>query len=187
MATDACLLDTNIASAAWDGGHKHHHVVREGLSSLGDESVWICVISLGEVEYGLQVSPAIDHERQQGVRNAMQQYQVWGIDEETAMIWARLRGELFQRHAPRNAKGRISKKRPEELTDRTTGQQLGIQENDLWIVSVAIQYNLQFITSDKMERILEVALEVEGYDRAIHWPLDGSPLPVNHNSPPAPQ
>lgn len=182
---DAYLLDTNIASIAWDGGHKRHSVVREALASLADESIWICAVSIGEVEYGLGISPNIDPERHRAVRDAMGQYRSWHIDEETARIWARLRGELFRRYAPKDQRGRVTRKHPEDLCDDTTAKQLGIQENDLWIVSVAIQYNLRFLTTDRMERILEVARKVEGYDRAVSWSLDDPPAALGATVPPS--
>jgi len=68
-------------------------------------------------------------------------------------------------------RNRLKEKRPEDLLDRTTSRELGIQENDLWIVSVAVQYNLRFITGDKMDRILAAAKDVHAYDRAWIWSL----------------
>lgn len=167
---DAYLLDTSIASIAWDGGNKHHSEIRQRIKAFGEDSVSVCVVSLGEVEYGLQVSPGIDASRHTAVRSAMYQYKIWDIDRHTTSIYAVVRGELFKRYAPRDKRGRLTKKRPEELRDRTTSQDLGIQENDLWIVSVAVQYDLQLVTQDeRMQRILEIVLDTHGYDRAILW------------------
>ena len=53
--------------------------------------------------------------------------------------------------------------------DSTTSKELGVQENDLWIVSVAIQYDLRFITTDKMQRIAEVAKRILDYDLIEVW------------------
>ena len=54
----------------------------------------------------------------------------------------------------------------EDIIDRTTGKELGIQENDLWILSVAVQYNLVFVTNDRMIR----AIEATRYsDRTEYW------------------
>ena len=169
---DAYLLDTSIATIAWDGGHPSHALVRERLAAFGDDPISVCAISIGEKEYGLQVSPGIDIERSQAVRNAMSQYQAWQIDHHTGTTYGQLRGALFKRYAPRDKRGRLAAKRPEELVDKTTARELGIQENDLWIVSVAIQYDLHLITRDKrIERILEIARDIFGYDRADVWEI----------------
>ena len=160
------LLDTNIASASWDYGAPSHKSVRQRLGELGDALVYVAAVSIAEVEYGLLTAPSIDAQRQTTVRNAMGSYQVLNVDEHTAQTYAEIRANLFRTHAPRNQRGRLTKKNVEDLVDRTTGKQLGIQENDLWIVSVAVQYNLIFVTNDKMLRIIEAA---KYFDRTDYW------------------
>src|SRR6266496_5169722 len=172
--SDAYLLDTSIASIAWDGGNKHHSFIRKQLASLDEDSISICAISLAEVEYGLLVSPAASPERHAVVRSAMGQYKIWDIDRHTSSVYAPLRAELFKQHSPRNKRGNLTKKHPEELRDKTTGLDLGIQENDLWIVSVAVQYNLRFITKDKMEHIRAAAIKVRSCDLIELWSLPSS-------------
>ena len=171
MPADAYLLDTSIASIAFDVGNPSHAEVHRRLSTIGDNSISICSVSLGEVEYGLQVSPGIDPERHRIVRSNLLQYQILDMDRHTGRLYGELRGELFRRYGTRDARGRLKEKRPEDLLDRTTSRELGIQENDLWIVSVAVQYNLRFITRDKMDRILAAAKDVHAYDRAWIWSL----------------
>ena len=183
---EAHLLDTNVASIAWDGGHRHHNTVRERLAALGEASVSVSCVTLGEVEYGLRVTPAADAERHAAVQTAMSAYHVFDVDRHTAAIWASIRSELFQRHAPRAQRGRLTKRRPEDLTDLTTGRELGIDENDLWIVSVAVQYDLRFVTTDRMERVLEAAEAAEGYDRAVVWTLTTSDEPAGSATPTPP-
>jgi tRNA(fMet)-specific endonuclease VapC len=171
VSSDAYLLDTSIASIAFDAGNKSHVEVRRRLSELGESPISICSVSLGEVEYGLQVSPGIDTARHRTVRSNLLQYQILDIDRHTGKVYGEMRGELFRRYGIRDARGRLKEKRPEDLLDRTTSRELGIQENDLWIVSVAVQYNLRFITRDKMDRILTAAKDFHGYDRAWIWSL----------------
>jgi predicted nucleic acid-binding protein len=43
-----------------------------------------------------------------------------------------------------------------ERIDPVTSKELGVQENDLWFVAVAMHYNLSFISRDEMPRIREV-------------------------------
>ena len=168
---DAYLLDTGIASIAWDAGHPSHSNIRDRLVALGDVSLSICSVTIGEVTYGLEVSPAIDLDRHNIVKQAMLAYQILDINKHTGSVYAKLRGELFKQYAPKDRRGRIKVKRPESLIDRTTSKELGIQENDLWIVSVAVQYDLGFITSDKMELILTIAKNLYAYDRFEVWSI----------------
>ena len=160
------LLDTNIASSSWDYGAPSHGCVRQRLEALGDSLVYVAAVSIAEVEYGLQIAPAIDAQRQSTVRNAMASYEVLRIDQHTAQTYAEIRANLFRIYAPRNRRGRLTQKYVEDLTDRTTGKQLGIQENDLWIMSVAVQYNLILVTNDRMPRVVEAAMYS---DRTEYW------------------
>jgi predicted nucleic acid-binding protein len=169
---DAYLLDTSIASIAWDSGNSLHSEVRQRLALLGETSIFICAVSIAEVEYGLQISPGADPERHAEVRQAMQQYTTLAVDHHSAEVYGPVRGELFKRYATRDKRGRLKEKRPEELVDKTTANELGIQENDLWIVSIAVQYDLVFITRDKkIERILGITKELFNYDRYEVWDL----------------
>jgi tRNA(fMet)-specific endonuclease VapC len=170
--TDAYLLDTNVASIAWDGGSSKHHIIRQRISDLNDDPIFICPISAGEVEYGLRVSPAVDAERHRVMREAMKSYSVLNIDHHTGEVYGYMRGELFKLYASRDKKDRLKEKQPEQLKDAMSAKELGIQENDLWIVSVAVQYNVRLITMDeKMKRVLDVAESIFAYNRAIMWTL----------------
>jgi tRNA(fMet)-specific endonuclease VapC len=178
---DAYLLDTSVATIAWDGLHKEHSQIRNRLAALGDDSIFVCAISIGEKEYGLRVYVDIDAARSQAVRDAWGQYQILHLDRHTATTYGKLRGALFRLYATKKSRDRVKEKRPEDLLDKTTGRELGIQENDLWIVSVAVQYDLRLITHDNgggMRRVLGVASDEFGYERADVWvtpPVSPSP------------
>jgi tRNA(fMet)-specific endonuclease VapC len=79
------------------------------------------------------------------------------VDKGTTAHYANIRAELFRRFAPRDAKNRIRRVRPEQLVDKTAGLELGIQENDLWIAAIAVEYNMILVTDDRMARIQDVA------------------------------
>ena len=160
------LLDTNIASASWDYGAPSHKNVRQRLEKLGDALVYVSAVSIAEVEYGLRIAPSIDMQRQSTVRDAMASFKVLNVDQHTAKEYAEIRADLFRAHSPRNRRGRLTQKYVEDLVDRTTGKEFGIQENDLWIVSVAVQYNLIFVTTDRMHRVIDAA---KHSDRTEYW------------------
>lgn len=170
---DAYLLDTNVASKAFDGGSPENPRVRQKLADLGDSSLSICAVTVGEIFYGLSVSPEADMKRHEMIKKAVFSYFVWDINAQTAEVYARLRGKLFELHSPRDKRGRLKKKDIEDLTDATSAKTLGIQENDLWIMSVAVLYNLRFITMDaNMRLIFEVAKQVYDYDKVELWELN---------------
>jgi len=169
MPTEGYLLDTSVASWVWDGMNQNHAAAQSRLTELGDAPVFVCAVTLGEIEYGLGVSPAMDPQRHAAVRSAMAGYQVLPIDHHTARTYGEIRTALFKQWAPRDRRGRMTKKVPEDLVEPTTGKTLGIQENDLWIVSVAVQYDLRLVTSDQaegMHRVLEAASYLQ---RAEFW------------------
>lgn len=157
---EAYLLDTNVASAAWDQGNKAHSITRSRLLQLDQDRVFISSITIAEIEYGLKTAPSLDSHRQQIVRREMSAYKVLSVDRHTAEPYSDIRAIIFQNYAPRDRRGRIKARYVEDLVEPTTGKELGIQENDLWIVSVAIQYNLVLVTNDLgggMRRVIEAA------------------------------
>ncbi len=168
-ATEGYLLDTNIATPAWDGGHERHFAVRERLAGLPTDLVFVSVVSVGEVEYGLSASPAIDAARHEQMRRAMNDYTLLELDRHTAATYGGIKAKLFLRYAPRGRRRGIGTKYVEDLSELATGKELGIQENDLWIVSAAKTHNLIFVTRDRrggMPRVVEVA---EYSERTEYW------------------
>ena len=147
MAKEAYLLDTSIASVASYEGHRLHKEVRVWLDELEDDAVFISAISLAECEYGLKLTN-LGSNRNLDIRKAMAMYIALPVNHHTAPIYGKIRATLFNLHAPRDRRNRIASRYVEDLREPTSGKELGIQENDLWIVSVAVQYNLVFVTSD---------------------------------------
>ena len=152
------LLDTSVASPAWDRGDRRHETTRERLIALGRSPIFISVVTLAEVDFGLMVAPSPDPHRQEIVRENMYSYEILDINEHTAIEHAQIKATLFNRYATRDVRGRIKEKYPDQLIDRVSGKELGIQENDLWIASVAKQYNLVLVTADRgMRKLVECA------------------------------
>lgn len=152
-----CLLDTNAASALWDALHPDHGRVRNYLNEIEDETpIFISPIVFGEITYGYEIHVSADEERKRAIRSKLREFkpsQILAITEHTAEVYGELRARLFQKFAPRSFKGKVMTKWPEDLVDRTTAKELGIQENDLWLAAQAIERNLVLVTNDKMNRI----------------------------------
>lgn len=167
------LLDTNIASAAWNVRHSAHTVVIDKLRQLGLARIFISCVTIAEIEFGLQVTPQIDADKQRIVRSNMDSYEPLRIDKHTAKEYARIRASLFRQFWPKSRS--LKFRYIEDLVDEVTGKSLGIQENDLWIVSVAVQYNCILVTGDRasgMQRIVDVA-QYQG--RTQYWPMKRQP------------
>ena len=169
MTTDGYLLDTTVASWICDGLNPSHGEARRKLSALGSAPVFISSVTIGEIEYGLGVSRAADPRRHAAVRSAILGYAILPIDHHTARAYGEIRAALFAQHAPRDSHGRLTRKVPEDLVELTTGKALGIQGNDLWIVSVAVQYDLRLVTNDQAEGMRRVLAAANHAHRAEYW------------------
>lgn len=158
MIKKGYLLDTNVASAAILEDHDFHVKARNCLSSIDEDHIFISTISLAEVEFGLSLKPLPANEERE-IRQGLREFLTLSVDNHTTQIYGRIRAGIFQKYA-RKKLNRITQKVLENLRDVTSGKLLGIQENDLWIVSVAVQHNLEFITTDRrggMSKIVDVA------------------------------
>jgi tRNA(fMet)-specific endonuclease VapC len=154
---DGYLLDTNAASILWNSRHRDHKVLRDFLSEKSKSPVWVSIIAFGEIEYGLKVTPQMDENSQEEVRKRMSEYVFLDVNKHTVEPYSNLRSALFTKYSPRNRRGRLRIKWPEDLQERTSAKELGIQENDIWIAAQAVQYNLVLVSGDHMRRLREVS------------------------------
>ena len=162
---DGYLLDTNAGSILWDKRHRNYPQIRAFLKNVASSPVLISTVVLAEVEYGLKIATKMDMNRQNDVRNEMAKFPlVLDIDRHTITPYSDLRSELFKNYSPRDRRGRLILKWPEDLVDQTTAKELGVQENDIWIAAQAIQYNLVLVTDDHMVRLEEVS-------KSLNYPL----------------
>lgn len=168
---DGYLLDTNSASVLWDARHADYDKIRSLLASVSTDPVWVSIITIAEIEYGLKTALKIDTRLQKTVRGEMSKFsEVLSPDRHTIAPYSDVRSELFKAHAPRNRKGRLTKKWPEDLFERTSAKELhGVQENDIWIAALAIQYNLMLVTDDRMAPILKASQNLPDPLRIEKW------------------
>jgi len=66
--------------------------------------------------------------------------------DDVAEQYGELRAWLFNNCGPKVKKAKI--KRAEELVNPTTGRELGIDENDIWIAAQAKTHNFVLVTHD---------------------------------------
>lgn len=111
------ILDTNALSAVAEG----HSTLESVLQNAGE--VVVPVIVLGEYRYGIRQSRHHRH-YEQWLVEFLPRYRVLDVDQETAIHYAALRGELKKAGTP-------------------------IPSNDVWIAALSRQYALPVLSRDK--------------------------------------
>lgn len=150
-AVDGYLLDNNVISVLARPSDPRYASIEAHLKAVGDGPVMLPVIAIAEIEFGMAKATNPDSVQQAQFRAFFSQYPLHlGIDDNTIEPYAQLRAEIWRLHATPRQRGH-KEKLPEELKDRTTGKELGIDERDLLIASVAAQYNLVLATMDQNE------------------------------------
>ena len=151
------LLDTCIWSYWFNDKTREHARVLEHLQNLPPGSrLGISIITWGEIAYGHKLSSPKQLPIQGEYLEFIQSKgpKTFHIDMHTANTYGELRARLFDRFAPKKKSTGL---RPEQLVDPITSQELGIQENDLWIAAQAVVRGLILVTGEKLSRIREVA------------------------------
>ena len=167
---DGYLFDTNAVSILWDVNHPEHDLAKTFFASVAQSPVWLSTIALAEIEYGLKITPKIDINSQNQIRKEMSKNPpLLDVDKHTIGPYSDLRAELFKKYSPRNKRGKLSVKWPEDLIERTTAKELGVQENDIWIAAQAIQYNLILVTKDHMYRLVEISENLDYPLQIARW------------------
>ena len=167
---DGYLFDTNAVSPLWNARHPEHDTVKAFFASVSQSPVWLSTIVLAEIEYGMKITPEMDIDSQNQVWHEMSnQPFILDIDKHTIGPYSDLRAELFKKFSPRDRRGRLTVKWPEDLIERTSAKELGVQENDIWIAAQAIQYNLILVTGDHMQRLVDVSENLDYSLRIARW------------------
>ena len=162
------LLDTNIIAYWFDTRRPQHERVAQHIQELPDATpLMISAITLGEIEFGLQVAKSTTPE-QEAFRAFINTNlpMVLDVTKATRIYYGSLRASVFEKYAP-NARRRRGL-RPVQLIDPVPARELGIQENDLWIAAQALEYNLVLVTNDKMDRIRDVCEDLQIENSTAH-------------------
>ncbi len=159
---DTYLLDTNVICALADADRATHAVAVSRFQRTGGQSVMLPAPAVGEIEFGMQKAPDVRPDKRQELRAFISRFDQLPFDEHCIQPYAIVRAEVWRMFGtPKPAKPhRHAEKRPEDLLDKATGAQLGIDEPDLYIASIALSQNLVLVTDDSnagMVRIKEAA------------------------------
>ncbi len=127
------LLDTNHCSYIINGDSQ----IINALNTRADGVIGISIITYGELLYMTEKS-------KQKVQNRivveafLADVDLYLIDEETAIIYSRIKAAVFNYFAPKDK----NKRRRTDISD------LGFSDHDLWIVATAIQHGLTLVSAD---------------------------------------
>jgi len=157
--TDAYLLDTNVICALADPSHKNHPAALARFRQVGQQFVLVPTMAVAEIEFGMERAANVKPEKREELRKFIRQFEPLPFDSGCIEPYAAVRAELWRTHGtPKGSSFR--EKSPEDLTDKVTGKELGIDEPDLIIASVALAQNLVLVTEDRMKRVKETAEKV---------------------------
>ena len=136
------LLDTNHCSYIINGDPD----VTDIMEDPSREAIGINIINYAELLYMTEKSQRKLANRM-AVETFLEDADLYFIDEETAIIYSRIKTAVFNAYAPKEK----SKRR------RTSVSNLGFSDHDLWIVATAIQHSLNLVSSDSdFRRIQQV-------------------------------
>ncbi len=146
---DTYLLDTNLVSVLYDARRPDHPSVRQAIAALPPESAQlVSVVTIGELRFGLALSRAAGQPLThiEACLARTEEHPLAQITRHTADAFATVKSSValarldIMRRIPRWVEGWV---------DRVTGQQLQIDENDLWISAQAVERNYVVVTSDR--------------------------------------
>ncbi len=115
--------------------------------------VWVCPISLAEIEWGLRTTNTTDPQRRAQCRRFIEDNAldfVRPIETTTRDSYADIMHRIWQVHPPANV--RIETQR--HLSAH------GVDVNDVWIAAVALEHGLTLLTSDRMDTIRNCVPEI---------------------------
>jgi predicted nucleic acid-binding protein len=142
------LFDTNV----WSKWFREEPFVLNKISQIDKTSkILLSCVVWGEVMYGAKANKAFDVKSYNEFIHHRSEPELLPIDKHISDIYGELRASLFEKYIQKG-----KNKRPEQLIDPVTATEIGIDENDLWIVAQAIAYNLTLVTNDKMHRIFTI-------------------------------
>jgi len=127
------LLDTNHCSYIINGNPQ----VTDTLKSCSSVTIGVSIITYAELLYMTEKS-ALKSQNLGAVQVFLSDVDLYFIDEETAIIYSRLKSSVFNYFAPKDK----SKRRNFSI------ENLGFSDHDLWIAATAIQHNLTLVSAD---------------------------------------
>ena len=152
---DGYILDTSVVSVQLDHSHQRHSEIDAALAEMENDSVlFLSVVTLAELAFGVSMAKAFGHVNLPGMEQMLtvaRRSEALPVTHHTSTAYAELKTKLAKQYLAK-ASRRDRPRWVEEWVDRTSGQKLQIDENDLWICSQAKERDLTVVTSDRRMR-----------------------------------
>lgn len=154
------LLDTSVLSVLMNPNQPQHAdaVAFKDQHAGQEHRLFICVISLAEMQFGLNMyegrTPRPNETDLNAVRGRIQAASSLSepleVTRHVAIEQGRLRSKWAWKLAPNKAaQGKLKGAPPERWSDDWPANTLQITENDIWIAAMAITHDLTLVTCDK--------------------------------------
>ena len=123
-------------------------------------------MAVAEIEFGMARAENVRPEKREELRRFLAQFGQLPFDVNCVQPYSVIRAELWRMHGTTRQRGKrfvYDEVHPEQFCEKVTGTELGIDEPDLIIASVAIAQNLVLVTNDTkagMSRVKEAAEKV---------------------------
>ena len=144
------LFDTNI----WSHWFEQRPYIIEEINRLDPQStIYLSSVVWGEAIFGAKANKKFSFDKYAEFIFSKKPI-IMPIDESVAAEFGELKAKLFEKKSPTNV--RTNAGRIEMLKKPLPAKSMGVDENDLWIVSQALAYNLVLVTNDRMNNLLEV-------------------------------
>ncbi|MEH1976577.1 MAG: type II toxin-antitoxin system VapC family toxin [Nostoc sp.] len=142
------LLDTNHCSYLINNNPQ----VVATAQSYAQDTFGISIISYGELLYMTEKSERREINLQV-VQAFLTEIDIYLINKEIAEIYSQLKNRIFRQFAPKEKNKRRS----------TRIQDLGFDDNDLWITATAIYHNITLVSADsdftRIQQVYSFSLE----------------------------
>lgn len=147
----AYLLDTSVLIAMVDSKNPFSQAVSDFVSAMSATDLqFVSSISLGEIHTGIEINFRNRGSRPPNAQQTLAQAQsrvLLAVDEHVAKTYGELKAAMVARYMPNASRARRGQF-IENWIDLATGARLGINENDLWICSQALERDITVVTTD---------------------------------------
>ena len=127
------LLDTNHCSLIL----LQNALILQQIKRVGEVNIATTIITVGELAFMAENSRNPE-ENLSCINKFLEDIRFYFIDQETAQVYGKIKADLIKEFGP--------KQKSKRKTTRIT--QLGFDENDLWIVAIAIRNQLTLVSAD---------------------------------------
>src|SRR5579862_2097169 len=153
------LFDTSVLIALVDARNRFNGAANDALAAMQvNDLQFVSSISVGEIYTGIETNFRVRGVRPPNAQQTLalaQARSLLTVNEHVAQAYGSLKAAMVTRYMPntnRSQRGHFL----ENWIDQATGLRLGVNENDLWICSQALERDIFVVSTDgDFERIRE--------------------------------